>query len=193
VPDRDVAVPDGAAPTVDGTLEPGEWAGAAGTALDDGTAVWWMHAGGNLFVGIDGDQIGAVNLVLAAGDEVRMLHSSAALGSALYARDGDAWLMEHGFAWCCRSRTDDTDARALFESEGWTANIGFLGAPGEVEFRVAWDGGDTRAAISSIAPDGTVAFWPEDLDEEAREALHGERQELERFAADTWPRIAPAD
>jgi hypothetical protein len=188
---RDVAIPEGPAPTIDGTLEPGEWAGAAGTTLDDGTGVWWVHAAGSLYVGIDGDEIGAVNLVLAAGDEVRMLHSSAALGSAVYVGGGDGWRMERGFEWCCRSRTDDTDALALFESEGWTANIGFIGAPGEVEFRVAWPGHEARAAISSISPDGDVAFWPADLGEEARAALHGERQDLEQFAVETWPRIAP--
>jgi hypothetical protein len=36
-----------------------------------------------------------------------------------------------------------------------------------------------------------VAFWPADLGEEARAALHGERQDLEQFAVETWPRIAP--
>jgi hypothetical protein len=190
-PARDVGIPEGAAPVVDGTLEPGEWAGAAVTALDDGTEIRWMHAGGSLYVGIGGEEVGAVNLVLAAGDEVRMLHSSAALGSAVYRREGEAWRLESGFDWCCRSRTDDTDALALFESEGWTANIGFIGAPGQVEFRVAWPGDEARAAISSISPDGDVAFWPVDLGGEAREALHGERQDVEWFGVEAWPRIAP--
>ena len=191
-PGRDVEIPEGPAPVVDGTIEPGEWAEAVGTALDDGTGVRWMHAGGSLYVGIDGDEVGAVNLVLAGGDEVRMLHSSAALGSAVYVRENGARRMECGFEWCCRSRTDGTDAVALFESEGWTANIGFLGAPGDVEFRVSWSGGEDRAAISSIAPDGAVSFRPADLGDEARAALHGERQEREQFAVETRPRIVPS-
>ena len=82
-PDRVLSVPSGDVPTIGGGMEGGEWDGAASTAMTDGNQLHWMHSGDTLYVALEGGDLGAVNLAIETGGEVWVLHSSAALGSAL--------------------------------------------------------------------------------------------------------------
>jgi len=193
---RTLLVPHGSIPTIDGTIEPAEWADAAITVMDDGTELLWLHADGSLFVGVLSDTIGAVNLVVAEDDEVRVLHSSAALGSASYERQDDgAWLLFHGFEWCCRSEADAEGRALLLTNEGWQASMGFSGVHGQVEYQLILGVGELRVAVSYVYADGSdsVAFWPGDLPAAAREPLHGVRRDSETFDVGTWMPVVPAD
>lgn len=185
---RDVEVPAGESESgvvVDGTIDANEWAGAVVEVMNDGTEVRFLQNDGYVYVAIAGAEVGAVNVLLAAGDVVRVLHSSAALGSALYERDGDAWVLVSDFDWCCRSGTDDTARTELLTREGWQASIGYAGEAGHVEYQVLMEDG-SFVAISSVRRDGTAAVWPADLGEEARRPLYGAREELESFDFSGW-------
>lgn len=182
----DVPVAESAAGVViDGTIDANEWAGAVVAAMDDGTEVRFLQSDGYVYVAITGTEIGAVNVVVAVGDVVRVLHSSAALGSALYEWDGGAWVLTRDFAWCCRGVADAAARADLLAREGWQANIGYAGEPGHVEYQMLIEDG-SLVAISSVLRDGTAAVWPADLDEDAQRPLYGEREEVESFDFDGW-------
>lgn len=187
---RTLAVPRRAPPSIDGTIEPSEWEDAVVVMMDDGTELLWLHADGSLFLGVRHDTVAAVNLAVCDDNRVRVLHSSAALGSAGYIRQANGdWRLEHDFDWCCRSATDSQSRDLLLASEGWLASIGFAGRPGEVEYRLVLAEGELRVAVSLIESDGTAAFWPPDLPAAARESLHGAREDQEAFATEAWMRV----
>lgn len=191
---RTLLVPHGAVPTIDGAIEASEWADGAVTAMDDGTELRWLHADGFLYLGVRADAMGAANLVVAEGDQVRVLHSSAALGSAVYRRQEDGtWRLEHDFEWCCRSVSDAGSRGSLLENEGWVASTGYAGAPGHVEYRLMLGAPGLQVAVSYVSADGSVAFWPVDLPVGAREALHGVRRERAAFDVDTWVSLVAVD
>ena len=170
-------------------MEVGEWDGATSTAMTDGSQLHWMHSDVALYVAVEGADLGAVNLAIDTGDEVWILHSSAALGSVLYTRDQSSWSLTHEFNWCCRSITDDTGRRALLDEEGWQASIGFAGDVGVVEYEVAlpWVGG--LAAVSYQTESGDPSYWPTHLSDSAEAALIGPWPEAEDFYLDEWYRL----
>jgi len=182
-----LSVPRGEAPTIDGVLEAGEWADAVIVPVDDDLSLLWIHADGSLYMGVRQTRLGAVNLLVAEGDRVRVLHSSAALGSAFYARqDDDTWTMEHGFDWCCRVPSDEAGRAALFASEGWTATIGGAGVAGEIEFQVEFEPGDVWIAVTWVGSATEVTVWPSGLSNEEEESLYGTRTGPEAFHPETW-------
>jgi hypothetical protein len=180
-------VPAGEPPVLDGTLSPGEWDGAAVATMDDGTDLLWLHGDGSLYVGFRHDRVGAVNLLVDDGERVRVLHSSAALGSAIHLPAGDGtWALDQDFDWCCRNVSDTEGLDGLWDDEGWVATIGYAGERGEVEFRVLLGEGDLRVAVSYVVTLDEVGFWPAGLPPEAREPLYGVREDVEVFTPDLW-------
>jgi len=162
--------------------------------VDDDLSLLWLHADGALYVGIRHTVPGAVNLVMAQGGRVKVLHSSAALGSAFYGRQDDGtWVMEHDFDWCCRTAGDTEAMGALLVEEGWTATNGWVGVAGEVEYQVHVGTGDMRVALSWIGPDGAATVWPSDLAGVEREALYGLRADQEIFIPESWMLVDLAD
>lgn len=185
-PGRFVEVPASARPAIDGVLGSGEWDNAFQDTMSDGSSIYAILTGETLFAAVDTGGIGAVNLALATEEEIWILHSSAALGSARYVRGHPDWVLAHGFSWCCRSSTDDTERKVLLADEGWQANIGFEGDEGVVEFEVdlTWQG--SALAVSFVTGTGTEAFWPADLSPAAQEQLVGARQSGIDFLLDEW-------
>jgi hypothetical protein len=176
-------------PVIDGVLDAGEWHGSTTVTMSDDSSLHWMHTEDVLYVALEGSAVGAVNLVISTVDETWILHSSAALGSALYVRGDEIWELSHGFDWCCRSATDDSGRLQLLDEEGWQANIGFTGDNGIVEYEVTlpWDG--AGVAVSYLTDTETSAFWPADLSSEAREQLVGPPPPERNFNLDEWHTI----
>ena len=137
-------------------------------------------------VALEGGELGAVNLAIAIGDEIWILHSSAALGSALYTRDESTWSLAHEFSWCCRSTDDDAGRQALLEGEGWQANIGFAGDVGVVEYEVVRPWVGALAAVSYQTETSDPGYWPTDLSGDAETELIGPWPEAEEFHLDEW-------
>ena len=123
---REYAFPEpaGTAPLLDGIMEGNEWAGAYQTHLSDGSDLYLMQDDGFVYVGIaaSGADSGVGSLCIAQGGQVKILHSSAALGTAVYEKDGQAWQLIQPFSWRCRGTTDheadqnERFARARVES-----------------------------------------------------------------------------
>jgi len=183
---RTLAVPAQAHPVVDGVLDAGEWDGSTTVTMTDASSVHWMYEDDVIYVALESTAIGAVNLLIATEDEVWILHSSAALGSALYLPADGMWELSHGFDWCCRSATNESSRLQLLDEEGWQANIGFTGDDGIVEYEVTLPWNGALVAVSYLTDTETSAFWPADLSSEARDQLVGPPPPERNFNLDEW-------
>ncbi len=190
---RSLEVPTHAPPLIDGILDAGEWDGSITVTMSDDSTLYWMHNDDALYVALESSAVGAINLAIATDDETWILHSSAALGSALYTPGDATWELSHGFDWCCRSATDDSARLQLLDEEGWQANTGFTGDDGIVEYQVtlSWEG--AAVAVSYLTDSETSAFWPKDLSSAAREQLIGPPPPERDFNLDEWHTLLPVD
>ena len=137
-----IPVPQGESPVIDGTMSPGEWENAAVETFADGSALLLMCSGGYLYLGIQATMPGMIvgNVFVDRGDEVTILHSSAALGTALYQKGEASWQQTQGFVWRCR-KTDDGEAAqaerdAFLKEEHWVASNSRMGSPNELEYQI---------------------------------------------------------
>ena len=195
-----VDVPLGLSPILDGVLEPGEWAGALQDDLSDGGELFLMHDGEYLYVGIrasaKGSGVGSI--CIDRGQQVAILHSSAALGTAIYENDGAEWQQIQEFSWYCRSTGSSAaaqDERSEFlQTEGWLANIGRMGVPEEVEYQIAMPEGSLRLAVTFLGPPSfdSVAAWPQDLVDDCQniELITGPVPEHLQFSPQTWMTVS---
>ena len=186
-----MSVPATDPPTIDGVISGGEWEEAATVALSNDDTAYWMHDDDTLYVALDGTELGAVNLVLATGDELWILHSSAALGSSLYVAGESAWEQSHGYTWCCRSATNDSARLGLLEDEGWQANIGFTGDVGVVEYEVTIPWGYATAAVVYHTEDRDSAYWPTDIPPDAVSHITNNQWTDPEFDPDLWWMLVP--
>lgn len=184
-----VEVPQAEPPVIDGVIGDAEWEGAAIVEMSDGAAAHLLYSEETLYVGVAGDAIGSVNVVIASADSVSILHSSAALGSAEYEWAGSVWPLVRGFDWCCRRNSPDTARQALFDEEGWEANIGYTGNAGEVEYAIAIPWRDSSFAISSVRSGTDQGFWPAGLTPEAQDQLVGSPPQERDYNLDEWGTI----
>lgn len=158
--------------------------------MSDGAMANLLYSNETLYVGVAGEAIGSVNVVIANGDNISILHSSAALGSAAYTRSGPVWELVHGFDWCCRRGSAESAREALFNDEGWEANIGYTGDPGIVEYAIRIPWRDTSLAISSTRNESDKGFWPAGLSPEAQDQLLGVPPQVREYNIDEWATIA---
>ena len=181
-----VHVPTAQPPAIDGTISTTEWDGAVSVPMSDGADVLFMRDGEVLHVAVVGNEVGATNVIIATAEQVWILHSSAALGSAVYEAGASAWGLVHGFTWCCRNAADDSGPAELYDEEGWKANIGYAGDPGVVEYAIALRWQEAAVAISSIRDDADRSFWPADLSLEAQDQLLGVPPPDRHYRTDEW-------
>ena len=137
-----VSVPPGNPPTIDGTLSAGEWDDAAIELLSDGSELLLMHADGYLYLGIRSatQESFATNIYVEDNDQVRILHASAALGTAIYQQVTESWQQTRGFDWKCRGSSNSEAAvaarDAYLQEERWVAGISLMGTPNELEYQI---------------------------------------------------------
>ncbi|MCD6286568.1 MAG: hypothetical protein J7M39_11715 [Anaerolineae bacterium] len=169
-----VSVPPGNPPSIDGTLSAGEWGDAAIELLSDGSELLLMHAEGYLYLGIRSTtrEGSATNIYVEDDDQVRILHASAALGTAITQQGTDNWQQTREFDWKCRGSSNSEAAvaarAAYLRDEGWVVGISPMGTPNELEYQIELMSTLRRIAVSaarSSSPDERV-FWPATLDDD---------------------------
>ncbi len=137
-----VTVPRGTAPVLDGVLSEGEWNGAHVVRLNADERLFLKHADGYLYLGVQATALALPTPLVVRGDEVRALHASAALGTAVYVRSGDVWNLRQGYVWQCRTLGFSEFAMAerarFLEQQGWLGTIAYLGEPSQCEYQIAW-------------------------------------------------------
>ncbi len=135
-------VPQGTAPVLDGVLSEGEWCDALSIRLNADECLFVKHADGYLYLGIQATGLALPTPLLVRGDELRALHASAALATAIYVRDGNVWNLTQRYVWQCRtlgfSEFALTERARFLEQQGWVGTMAYLGTPSQCEVQIAW-------------------------------------------------------
>jgi TolB protein len=193
VPTSSIYAPQGIPPTIDGVFSPSEWDNALAIDLANGELLL-MHAGDYLYLGIRSDNLGLGSVCVRWDDEISILHSSAALGTATYVKAGEEWLKTRDFSWTNRDISNGQQAlderREHLEREDWLASNGLMGNSNEMEYQIAMTDDAIRLGVTYLmSPDyQTTDFWPDTLGAGCRnfEPLPGDPPETVNFAPETW-------
>lgn len=192
-----ISVPQGKPPTIDGTLSPGEWDDAATDTFADGSELFLIYSDGYLYLGIRSSTSEMIvgNIFVDRGDEIAILHTSAALGTAIYAKGSEGWEQTQGFVWRCRKIGNDEAALAerdaFFEGDHWVAANSRTGTPNELEYRIEATGKILRLAaniLRSSNPNEKIP-WPADLDDDCITPTPGGLPDALHFSPEKWATV----
>jgi len=121
-----------------------------------------------LRVTVESEPIGVASLCIGNGDNIFVLHASAALGSLRFRTSEDGWVTDGRFTWEMRESSMSDEAIAertkYLESHSWIATTSSMGDPRIAEFLVSAEltgTDDIRIAVGimpSGRPDVTLAF-----------------------------------
>ena len=192
-----ISVPQGKPLAIDGTMSPGEWDSARVETFSDGSELFLMYSEGYLYLGIRANTPEMIvgNIFIARGDEIAILHSSAALGTAVYQKGIDSWQQTREFVWCCRqtgnSEAAQAERDAFLEQDRWVAANSRIGSPNELEYQIEMTHETLRlAAIFLRASNPNVKIpWPNDLDDDCIKPTPGGMPAQLHFSPDTWATI----
>jgi len=198
IPTDSILNPTTGFPEIDGIISPGEWDHASLETFADGSELFILQHSSTVYLAIRSStpEMIAANVFLQHGDKIKILHTSAALGTAIYQKDDKAWQQIQDFSWCCR-RTGNGDAvrseRAAFlDKEGWVAAISRTGIPNELEFLIDLEGESVQLAVNilrSSNPDEKVVF-PVGLDDDCSIPTPGGLPTEMDFSPESWLNIA---
>lgn len=192
-----ISVPQGTAPAIDGTMSPGEWDSAWVGTFSEGSELLLMYSEGDLYLGIRAKTPEMIvgNVFLDLGDEIAILHASAALGTALYQKGVDSWQRTQDFVWRCRA-TDNSELAqaerdAFLREEHWVAANARMGSPNELEYRIEAACDTLRLAVNFLrASDPNLKIpWPIDLDDDCIKPTPGGLPAQLLFSPDRWATI----
>jgi hypothetical protein len=195
-----IAVPRGAAVTIDGRVDEPEWNGAATASDQAGATIRLRHDGRHLFLAISAARPGFASVCTSDGDTVAVRHASAALGAVTYERSGNDWVTtDKEFVYGMRATglTKETRAErsAYLAAHGWVASTMSMGDGRAQELQIALDrlGKAPRLAVARFVLEGdggSVAAWPAAMASEdgcrQPELVRGNVPARLRFAPERW-------
>ena len=167
-------IPNGNPPVLDGTISSDEWNDARLELFSDGSTLLMMHHEGYLYVGIRAKTPVMIvgKIFIDQKDHGAILHSSAALSTAIYENGADSWAQTQAFSWDCRSTSNSPSAIAereeFLQREGWVANNSRMGTPQELEYKIAMPNRTLRLAVTfTRASDlSERIYWPNGLEDD---------------------------
>ena len=114
-------------PVIDGKVNPVEWKSATHVALSEGGGeALLLHDGNYLYVGIIGYLPGIGSVCVRGRSGIRVLHASAALGTAAFEPEEGKWRLTRPFTWTNRDTGKSAEAMAdrekFLATSGWFAN-----------------------------------------------------------------------
>lgn len=173
-----ISVPRAKAPVVDGKVGTAEWKGAVHIALLNNEAeAMLLHDGNYLYVAIVGIQPGIASVCAQGKSGVRILHASAALGTAAFDFAEGKWKLAREFTWTNRDTGESAAAMAdretFLKSSGWFANTSPT-AMKTREYQIPVRGQkEIPLAIGyhTYTPtQQTYAYWPVNLEDSCADA-----------------------
>jgi hypothetical protein len=193
-----ISVPEGTPPTIDGVMDEGEWDKALVKTAGDGSDILIKQAEGILYVGIRSNTPEMIvgNVHIASEDTIRIMHASAALGTAVYTRSINGWEQQQAFNWRCRSTSSSEAAqaeRAVFlEDEGWVAANSRIGKPNELEYHIVLPETSFQLAVNILRSSNPAIKvpYPADLDDDVILPTPGGLPATMHFTPETWLHIA---
>ncbi len=180
-------------PQLDGAIGADEWKGAQSHALKGGGEVLLLQRGEVLYVAVRGEKRGIASLCVGDADRVSVLHASAALGTAEYAREKDGWRRRANFKYEVReAATEEARAKHLAEW-AWLSNPSRAGTPVR-EFAIELTPERRFLSVAFVTFDGgdAIAYWPETVRDDCAALRLGQgwAEESQTFAPATWYRLA---
>lgn len=179
-------------PVIDGTISPGEWEGARVEAFFEGSELLLLEREASWYIGIRADtpEMIVVNLFINRGNEIDILHASAALGTATYHREGDDWLLFRDFTWWCRDTSESPEALAERETfyllEHWVSTNTYIGSLNEAEFQIEKREDSLRLAVTfMIVPGNSPTYWPTSLTDASSRPLYQLPEKI-NFSPEEW-------
>ena len=188
-----LALPRSPSPVIDGTAADAEWK-AAWRSTNRDTTLFLLHDGEDIYAAVKSPGFAITSVYVARGDELKILHASAAIGEAVYRRDAQgAWRLQTKFAFTRYKGPEDIIARGkgFFDEHGWLSSHMRLGAPGDTEFRLqgrSLDG--ARVAITYYDPErrNVLLAYPAGLagDVVAHEIQAGYTPDVLKIQPESW-------
>lgn len=200
-----VVVPRAPAPRLDGSIASDEWSRAVVVPLTGSGEVRLMHDGADLHLAFRWSDEQLASVCVGRHDEVRMVHSSMALGEVVYRRQDDAWRLAAPFTFemrdTTRTKAAENERRAYFVEHRWVASTVPMGRPrNEIEMRIALDlldPDEPRIAFATIAMSGAggVLRAPADLTDDcaAVALVQGMAADSAVFRSAEWLRLELAN
>lgn len=165
------------APVIDGKVSAREWRAAARVVLgnNQGHALL-MHDGNYLYIGLVGGRAGIGSICMQGKTGVRVLHASAALGTAAFEQENKKWRMTRGFTWTNRETANKEAAaeerKKMLSTDGWFANTSTTAQP-EREYQVPIRGHKEVPIVlgfMSFTPEQEKFFyWPGTVEDDCAE------------------------
>ncbi len=185
-------------PNVDGVVHGPEWAKAARVYLGDGAHALLQHNGSYLFIALIGKRagVGSVCTTSKDGKLLRVLHASAALGTAEWEQNESKWTLARGFTMTNRDTGRSAPAMAerkeFLAKEGWFANTSPAGQLYR-EYQIRLDGRrEIPLVLSFMSWIGRKQFdldlWPEEVYDGCAELdlAGGSTETAYTFEPETW-------
>lgn len=195
----EVSFPSAALPVIDGTIGAEEWQGARRDFFADGSELFLLRFADDLYIGIRANTPGMIvgNIFIHSSDRITIHHASAALGTAVYQQEGDAWRLVKDFSWRCRRFDNGKEAQAereaFWDEEHWIAANSRMGTPHELEYRIGVPDEPIHLAANFLrAADPTVKVpWPADFSDDTIKPTPGGLPQTLRFAPEKWALLGP--
>ncbi len=189
-----IIVPSGLPPIIDGTLSTGEWDDAAAKAFADDSQLFLMREEDYLYLGIrtQEQRSFAGNVYFLRDEKIFVLHSSAALGTAIYEKADNGWEQIQDFIWQLRDTSISESAQAkraeFLLTEGWLASNGNMGTSNELEYQIKIQEDQLQIAVvftKSTSPYEKVP-WPSQLDDDTITPTPGGFPTMMDFSPTRW-------
>jgi len=131
---------------IDGTLTSREWGDYQKEAANH-SGILVREDEDWVYFGMKSNIMTTLHLYLQSKDEIRVLHASASLGTAVYRRGEETWNMVEPFQWEVRDplirasfnlpHTFGDEAREYAKNNGWLASTMVMGANWEAELKIS--------------------------------------------------------
>jgi hypothetical protein len=159
-------------PVIDGTANRNEWKGAARVSLGEGAFAMLLNDSNFLYVALVGAKPGTGSVCAATKTGVRVLHASAALGTATFDLQKGKWAMTRAFTWTNRdsgSPAAAAERNKMIATEGWFANTSRT-AVLEREYQIAIRGQRevplTLGFYTFTPKEQKLSYWPRTLEDD---------------------------
>jgi formylglycine-generating enzyme required for sulfatase activity len=192
-----IIIPSGVPPTLDGSLSPGEWDDASIKSFANGSELFLKHTRNDLYLGLRSNKPGMIagNVFVHHGDQIAILHTSAALGTAIYQQGENEWVQTQDFTWRCRDtgrgETALAEREAFLQQEGWLAANSRMGTAEELEYLIKLEGNDLHLAVNFIhaADTNEKIPWPADLEDDVIKPSSGGLPDNLHFSPELWGKL----
>lgn len=192
-----VSVPRAAAPVIDGKISNNEWKAATRVVLgnNQGHALL-MHDGNYLYIGLVGAKAGIGSVCVKGKSGVRVLHASAALGTAAFEQgENKKWTLTRGFTFTNRDTGDSPAAmeerKKMLATDGWFASTSHAASP-EREYQIPIRGHKEVPIVigfmSFTRQQEKLFYWPGSVEDDCAEAqlARGFTDREYTFDPDNW-------